>query len=170
MGLKIKSFEIALPFGIGKMSVLRTEAQLKAAWSLYVEYATRISTQPLESGQGSIREALNSLHKLFEVTRAVLKQEGPAVAEGPNSVGPVAIRILNEGLRPFIVKWHTKLSAFEIEQKREQRKTPGAVMEAVIDESQWEEAGNFYKALETFRKDFLEYVETLEILAGLKQE
>ena len=170
MSFKIGSCELSLPFGIGKVSILRTEAQLNAAWALYVEYATRISTQPLEPGQGSIREALNSLHKLFDLTRAVLKQEGPGVAEGPNSIGPLAIRILNEGVRPFLVKWHTKLGAFETEQKREQHKLPGGFPEAVVDEAEWDEAEKFYEELEGFRQKFMKYLESLEILSGLKEK
>lgn len=170
MGLKITSFNLSLPFGIGGVSVVRTEAQMRAAWSLYVEYATRISTQKLEPGQGSIREALNSLYKLFEVTRTVLKQEGPGVAEGPKSIGPLAIRILNDGVRPFLVEWHTKLSAFEAEQAKHQREEFGPDTTVIIDESQWSESDAFYTALEEFRLNFLAYVKELEVIAGLRDK
>ncbi len=170
MGLKITEFQLSLPFGIGSVSVKRTQAQLNAAWSLYVEYATRISTQELKPGQGSIREALNSLHALFDVTRTVLKQEGPAVAEGPDSVGPLSIRILNEGVRPFLVEWHTKLGAFETKQTRRQKKELGPGIAPVIDESDWDQADAFYSALDSFRKDLLEYVNALGTLADLRRE
>ena len=38
--------------------------QKKAAWSLYVELATRIAVQPLEVDQGLVREAMNSLYSV----------------------------------------------------------------------------------------------------------
>lgn len=168
MAFKIQSFNLSLPFNIGGVSVVRTEAQMRAAWSLYVEYATRISTQRLESGMGSIREALHSLHALFDITRAVLKQEGPGVAEGPNSIGPLAIKILNEGVRPFLVEWHTKLSVFEADQAKQQQKTLGVDVTPIIDESLWEQADAFYISLEAFRVDFLSYVDELGLIAGLR--
>jgi len=170
MGFKITAFQLNLPFGLGGASVIRTEAQVKAAWALYVEYATRISTQKLEPGEGSIREALTSLYKLFDITRTVLKQEGPGVAEGINSVGPMAIQTLNEGIRPFLVKWHTKLGAFETAQALEQqgKLAPGAA--PIIDEGQWEEAAKFYAELDKFRLEFLQYVNALGELAGLEEE
>ena len=169
MGFKISSFAVSLPFGIGQVSVVRTEAQRKAAWALYVEYATRISMQPLEPGTGSLREALSSLHSLFGTTRSVLKELGPGVAEGPDSVGLLAIRILNEGVRPTLVDWHTKLGAFEVAQKRAQQvESPGS--EYVIDESQFEELDACYADLDQLRKDLLTYVELLASLIELQDD
>ncbi len=135
-----------------------------------MEYATRISTQKLEPGQGSIREALTSLNKLFDITHTVLKEQGPGVAEGPDSIGPLAIRILNDGVRPFLVTWHTKLGVFETAQAREQQETLAPGIAPVIDESLWLEAGAFYEALDVFRLDLRRYVEALELLAGLRSE
>ncbi|MBP5788884.1 MAG: hypothetical protein J6W29_01440, partial [Neisseriaceae bacterium] len=36
-----------------------------AAWELYVEMLTRISTQPLKDEHGDEQTALNSIHSLF---------------------------------------------------------------------------------------------------------
>lgn len=166
MGFKITDFAINLPFGIGGVSIKRTEAQVHAAWALYVEFSTRIATQPLEPGQGSAREALSSLHALFEVTRTTLKEQGPGVAEGPSSVGPLAIDILNRGVRPFLVQWHTNLGGFEDQEKlAQQERGPG--VEAVIDEAKWPDQAAFYADLEQFRIRMLDYVDGLGKLAGL---
>ena len=35
------------------------------------------------------------------------------MAKGPKSFGPIAIRVLNDGLRPFLAKWHPLLKAHE---------------------------------------------------------
>lgn len=87
--------------------------QKKAAWSLYVELVTRIAVQPLEVDQGLVREAMNSLYSLFGTTREVLKAAGPDVGASRDSVGGIAIAVLNNGLRPFLAKWHPLLQAWE---------------------------------------------------------
>ena len=142
----LESFSVSLPFGLGSVTLNRNDAQMKAVWELYVEYSTRISTQPLEVGAGSAREALSSLHSLFGTTCELLKQHGPAVAQGPESLGAIAIRLLNEGVRPFLVKWHSALSAFEGAEILLQQKEIGAQHRYVIDEARWEHHDRFYVA------------------------
>ena len=51
-----------------KVSRLDPE-RIKLGWRVFVECATRISTQPLAAGTGLLREALESLYKLFGVVR-----------------------------------------------------------------------------------------------------
>lgn len=108
--MKIRSLSLNLPFGLGGVQVEMSEAEVRAAWSLYVELATRVTAAPLEPGSGSVDEAVSSLYSLFAVTREVLRDAGPDVGRGPDSLGALTIRILNQGLRPFIVRWHTELS------------------------------------------------------------
>jgi len=167
MAFRIDSFDFNLPFGLGGVTINRTEAQMNAAWSLYVEYMTRVATQELKPADGSIREALSSLHELFEITRTVLKEQGPNCAEGPNSVGPLAIRILNQGVRPFLVQWHTELGAFEDEETIKQQATLNPGMKPVIDESKWKYFDSFYPALDIFRKELMEFVYALAKLADV---
>ena len=170
MGFKIESLNVNLPFGLGGANIVVTEAQQKVAWALYVELATRVAGVKLEPGMGSAREALNSLHSLFETTRSVLRMEGPGAANGPESVGPIAINILNKGLRPFLTQWHTALSDFEDQQKEEQRKEFGGKTIIIIDESRWPEHDAFYQALEENRQSMLEYIEILARIAGVHYE
>lgn len=70
----------------------------------------------MEVDQGLVREALNSLYSLFGTTRGVLKAAGPDVGASRDSVGGIAlaqpaagIAVLNNGLRPFLAKWHPLL-------------------------------------------------------------
>lgn len=109
MALRLRSVSLNLPFGLGGVEVEVSEAEVRAAWHLYVEFATRIAAHPLAPGAGSVQEALASLHSLFDTTRQVLRDAGPEVGEGPESLGPLAIRILNDGLRPFLERWHTEV-------------------------------------------------------------
>ncbi|MEM6633954.1 MAG: hypothetical protein AAF694_30040 [Bacteroidota bacterium] len=80
-------------------------ADRKAAWELYVELLTRISTQFLQPNAGDEKTALTSIFSLFATTREILKKHGPECA----SFSKVAIIVLNQIIRPFTAKWH-KLS------------------------------------------------------------
>ena len=95
--------------------------QRKAAWELYIELVTRISVTKLEAGQGILREALDSLHSLFDTTRAILRAHGPEVARthgnAEYSLGKIAVTILNYQLRPLLSEWQPRL--LDHESKRE---------------------------------------------------
>lgn len=80
-------------------------ADKKAAWELYVELLTRITTQYLEPEHGDENTALSSIHKIFELTREILKKYGSQSIE----FAKIAIVVLNQVIRPFTAKWH-KLS------------------------------------------------------------
>jgi hypothetical protein len=170
MGLKLESLSFNLPFGLGGANIVVTEAQRNVAWALYVELATRISSVPLAPGQGSIREALNSLHSLFDTTRSVLREQGPGAAQGAESVGPLAIEILNRGLRPFLVDWHTRLSGFEDAQAQEQREKYGGNTQVIVDESQWPDHDAFYAALEDLRQQMVAYIAILARIAEVSRD
>jgi hypothetical protein len=73
-----------------------------AAWELYIELLTRITTQPLPKEHGDEATALESVHKLFELTRNVIKSHGRQCIEFTK----IAIVILNQKVRPFTAKWH----------------------------------------------------------------
>lgn len=82
------------------------DADKKAAWEMYVELITRISTQELHEGEGDDKTALSSLYSLFGTTREIIKNNGPECIE----FAKVAVVILNQVLRPFTSKWHQKFS------------------------------------------------------------
>ncbi len=86
-----------------------------AAWALYVELLTRISTQPLK--HGTEEAALASVHSLFETTRLVLKENG----RGCVQFSRVAVVVLNHVVRPFTEKWHPVLENKKVSaEKRKQ--------------------------------------------------
>ena len=90
------------------------EADKKAAWDMYVELLTRITTQPLPDEHGIEATALESIYKLFDITRTVLKTHGRDCIE----FAKLAVIILNQIVRPFTAKWH-KLSQEGIFENRE---------------------------------------------------
>jgi hypothetical protein len=78
------------------------DADKDAAWELYVELLTRISTQALPQKDGDEETALKSIHKLFELTRDILKKYG----RGCVGFSKIAVVVLNQVVRKFTAKWH----------------------------------------------------------------
>ena len=107
------SLKIRTPFL--DMEFKPQEADKNAAWDLYIELLTRITTQPLPKEHGDEQTALNSVFALFGLTRDVLKQHGREAQE----FSKIAIIVLNQVIRPFTAKWHKESieGAFEKEAK-----------------------------------------------------
>lgn len=166
MGLKLDNLSLNLPFGLGGVTLSRSDAQRRVAWALYVQLATRVSTQKLDSRTGSAREALDSLHGMFEKVRETLSEVGPDAVAGPESVGPLAIRLLNDGLRPFMAEWHTKLAAFENGERLALARQVGPQYSGPVDESTWTELDAFYEALEDLRENLSTFARAFALVCG----
>lgn len=80
------------------------QADRDAAWEMYIEMLTRIATQPLPTEVGDEKTALESVYRLFGITREILRRHGPGTIE----FSKVAIPVLNQVVRPFTAKWHKK--------------------------------------------------------------
>lgn len=94
-GLKIKT-----PFL--EMEWNPQTADQNAAWDLYIEMLTRITTQSLPDDAGDEKAALDSVYSLFPVTRGIIRQYGRDCIEFTK----IAIVVLNQIVRPFTAKWH----------------------------------------------------------------
>ncbi len=86
------------------------EADREAAWKLYVELLTRITTQALPTDSGDEEAALTSIYSLFGTTRQVLKEQGKGCVECTK----LAVIVLNQIARPFTAKWHPKMLAGDL--------------------------------------------------------
>ena len=97
--------KLKLSFGFAEVELETspTSADADAAWALYVELATRITTQALPMDAGDEASALKSVHGLFDLTRNILKAPGGRKAR---RFAKVAITVLNVVIRPFTAKWH----------------------------------------------------------------
>jgi hypothetical protein len=158
---KVKRICTSLPFGLGQVELESDEAMRRAAWALYVELRTRITTQTLETDQGLLREALNSLYSLFASTREILREAGPDVGTSLESVGGIAIAVLNVGLRPFLSKWHPALLAWEA-----QRPTDVGQKD---HEKKWPEEPQLRNELKLLRENLEEYVHALAEVIEVKK-
>jgi len=155
----LKQVTVSLPFGIGSASWESDPTERKAAWELYIELVTRIAVQPLTTQEGLIREASNSLYSLFGSTREILRKAGPDVGASRESVGGIAIAVLNNGLRPFLSKWHPLLQEWEVMK-------PSGVS-AVAHEKAWSDEQQLRQELERLRKDLEKYADALAEIAGV---
>jgi hypothetical protein len=156
---KLNKVSINLPFGIGGAEWVADPAERRAAWALYVELVTRVAVQPLGKDEGVLRESLSSLHALFAVTRQVLRDAGPDVGIAKESVGGAAIAVLNQGLRPFLARWHPALQAWEA-----QRDPKTSLPE---HERKWSEEPKLRAELENLRKGLAQYADALAKIAGV---
>jgi hypothetical protein len=158
---KLTKVTVSIPFGMGSAEWATDPTERKAAWSLYVELVTRIAVQSLDAEHGLLREALNSLYSLFGTTREILKVAGPDVGASRESVGGIAIMVLNKGLRPFMAQWHPALLDWETQRPLQ--------LSAKEHEGNWANAGQMRIALEKLRCEMERYAETLAAIAGVEK-
>ena len=116
----------------------------KAAWDLYIEMVTRITTQPLDPEHGDEKTALDSVYSLFQTTREILLAQGPDCVE----FSQIAIVILNQEVRPFTAKWHRKSLAGAFDNP--------------------DECNEFRTELESLQEILRAYMRTLAVLAGIE--
>jgi len=120
------------------------EADKKAAWELYIELITRTTTQHLPVEHGIEITALESVHKIFDLTRVIIKENGRKCFEFTK----IAIVVLNQVIRPFTAKWH-KLSS-----------------EGAFDDKK--QCEKFRKELASLQVDLRKYTQMLSDMAGVE--
>lgn len=96
----MSALKISIPFL--EMEWSPQEEDKSAAWELYIELLTRVTTQILTDESGDEKSALDSIYALFPTTRLVLKNNGRKCSEFTK----IAVVVLNQVIRPFTAKWH----------------------------------------------------------------
>lgn len=165
---RYKHADTSIEVGWGPFKVQRTwtpnEAERDAAWQLLVELVTRTASVGQLDTDGSLREAMTSLYSLFETTRTILKSAGPSAApnkrNGELSLGIVAVRVLNECIRPFLSHWHPRL-------KDHEHANEGSP--AVAWEREWPEYDQCQTDLRALRETIRAYIDTLGRAAGTSE-
>ncbi len=79
-----------------------TDEDKSAAWDLYTELRTRITTQPLHYRAGDMATALKSVYDLFDMTRGLLHKYQRKCSH----FATLSVYLLNGVVRPFTAKWH----------------------------------------------------------------
>lgn len=156
---RLSRVTVRLPFGIGEVEWESDTTERRAAWELYVELVTRVAVQPMAGGEGLLSEALSSLSHLFPTTREILRAAGPGVGAGNDTVGGIAIAVLNRGLRPFLARWHPLVQAWEAER-------PAGISPSE-HEQKWPR--ELREQLAEVRAALAEYATALAVLAGVSE-
>lgn len=155
---KTKEITFSVP---GWVSVTFTPnvAENQAAWKLYVELSTRVTSQPFDRISSSVRSAIDSLYVVFQLTREILKEAGPEVARSEASFGPLSIRFLTEVLSPFLLRWHEDLLEYELKRPE---------LAPVRDyEQSWSYYGDICEDLVGVQKKTRAYITALAKIAGV---
>ena len=116
----------------------------EAAWLMYVELLTRVTTQKLEEGTGDEKTALDSIYSLFASTRQVLREKGRKAI----NFTKISVIILNKVIRPFTAKWH--------------KESLGGAFEKL------DKCNEFRNELENLRISLLKYSRILAEMAGVE--
>lgn len=156
----LKKVSVSLPFGLGSAEWESDPTERFAAWELYVELVTRIAVQPFDLQYGGLREALNSLYRVFPSTREILRAAGPNIGASPDSVGGIAIAVLNIGVRPFLAKWHNRLSDWEA--------VKPADKSAREHERDWQYGDTMKQELIALQADLSKYADALAKIAEVR--
>lgn len=124
----ISGLKLSLPFIDAEFTP--RDPDRAAAWELYVELLTRITTQPLPVEHGDEKAALDSVHALFPLTRDILKRHG----SGAGEFAKLAIPVLNQIVRPFTAKWHraTLAGAFQDAARRAEFRAELTTLQATL--------------------------------------
>ncbi len=96
----LSSLKIKTPFLEGEFEP--KDPDREAAWELYIELLTRVTTQHLLPDDGDEKAALDSVYAIFPLTREILRSHG----SGSGAFAKLAIPVLNQIIRPFTSKWH----------------------------------------------------------------
>ena len=99
---RFKLENLVLGSNCATITLSYTNWDSEAAWQLYVELITRVTSQPLDETEGDEQTALESVYSLFNSSREILKNYG----KNALSFTPIAIILVNKLLRPFTSKWH----------------------------------------------------------------
>lgn len=93
--------EIKLHIGFVDVAFTPSAGDQEAAWEMYVELITRVTTQQLDNDTGDEETALTSV---YNITREILKQKG----SDAQNFTKIAVIVFNQIIRLFTAKWHRK--------------------------------------------------------------
>jgi|GEM_PF-1712591 hypothetical protein len=95
-------------------------------WQIYVEAASRLPPPEALPQPGALGEAIENLEALVDAVRTALKaMPAPPPDQGPTGVHRLALRLLSEGLLPFLAEWRPRYRRFR-QRGRSETKWPRA--------------------------------------------
>ncbi len=96
-----------------------TAIERAAAFELFVELSSRTATVTLADEHRLIRDVLDNLALMPDITRGVLRQHGAESAkqrkDGNLAFAAVALRVVNEIILPRLNRWDPLLRHWEVQ-------------------------------------------------------
>ena len=139
------------------------DCERKAAWELYVEIITCVSTMPPSAEEGLLREAFSSLNSLSAATHDILLRYGPDVAgakpDGQYSFGTLALAMPNYGMRHLLADWQSAFDDWEAARPRGRSQAE--------HERAWNHLGQLRADLNNVREVLILYARLLAVVCGI---
>ena len=102
--------QITTPIG-AQLTLNVAQNDREAAWKIYTHITTRIATVEFNEEYDSLTISHNSLHKVFDLIRSEISTIPIKRVRNDKSDTMVKfyVSILNDGIRPYLSKWHIPL-------------------------------------------------------------
>lgn len=168
IGIRSQFYEIdEAEIGIGnsKIKIKPNNEDMQIAYRLWIELSTRKVGLPIDFENDLIVEIYNSWYEFFRITRDLVKEIPVSKIRRNKStrdIVKIALKVLNEGLRPHLTKWQAKFRKWYIEElKKEQNKehTPQDI------QKKFKEYKELTSEMQEVNKKLIEYRKILEKLA-----
>jgi len=102
------SISLGLPFNLGSMTIDISQADRVLAWKLYIQLVTRKAALLFDDEYDLVADVYDSLFALFKETRVLLLELPPNEFRKKQGISVLALRILNDGLRPHLTRWQAE--------------------------------------------------------------
>ncbi len=108
---------VSLPSGSLEFKAQREDRRI--AWEIFVQIRTRIAAVDFRENEDSLLHINKSLYELFSFIRdKILSLPLKTVTRDKNgNLVEFYLAILNDGIRPFLTKWHISVSHFHEKMK-----------------------------------------------------
>lgn len=116
----ISTTDVSVSAGGISFSLKASKSDKEVAWRIYTQIKTRIASVKFDENYDSLYLSNNSLHKIFlyirdEISKIPLSR---IRSERDDKIVDFYLNILNEGIRPYLSKWHIPISNW-VESERE---------------------------------------------------
>jgi len=159
MPLEVKTVKVSFgPFIETTLEPTTQEAD--AAWHLFIELSTRITTQPFNTESGHLRDAFSSLYSVLQTAREVLKSVGPSKSNQDMTFPSISLLLITDHIAPFLTKWHELLA--EHEETRSQKES------MLSHEKKWILRDACIADLQALQETSLRYTALFAEISGVK--
>ena len=142
-----------------------SKAERLAAFELFVELSVRVTTPSIDENRGLMRDELDNLAAIGDVTREILRKHGCEAAKGRNdgniTLAVVALRVYNEIILPRLIIWEPQFRDYEAE-----RAAADPPQQQFEWESNWDILELVTEDLAGMRREIRSYMDTLAAIAG----